>query len=72
VAFIGYDPQRVRYLVFLISGGFAGLAGSLSAVNFEIITPEKLGALNSGAVLLMAYIGGAAVFFGPIIGAVLI
>lgn len=72
VAFIGYDPQRVRYLVFLISGGFAGLAGSLSAVNFEIITPEKLGALNSGAVLLMTYIGGMAVFYGPIIGAVLI
>jgi branched-chain amino acid transport system permease protein len=72
VAFIGYDPQRVRYLVFMISGGFAGLAGALSAVNFEIITPEKLGALNSGAVLLMAYIGGVAVFFGPIIGAVLI
>lgn len=72
VAFIGYDPQRVRYLVFMISGGFAGLAGALSAVNFEIITPEKLGAANSGAVLLMAYIGGVAVFFGPIIGAVLI
>jgi len=72
VAFIGYDPQRVRYLVFLISGGFAGLAGALSAVNFEIITPEKLGALNSGAVLLMAYIGGIAVFFGPILGAILI
>lgn len=72
VSFIGYDPQRVRYLVFLISGGFAGLAGSLSAVNFEIITPEKLGAINSGAVLLMAYIGGVAVFYGPIIGAVLI
>jgi branched-chain amino acid transport system permease protein len=72
VSFIGYDPQRVRYMVFLISGGFAGLAGSLSAVNFEIITPEKLGAINSGAVLLMAYIGGIGVFYGPIIGAVLI
>lgn len=72
VAFIGFDPQRVRYLVFLISGGFAGLAGALSAVNFEIITPEKLGALNSGAVLLMTYIGGVSVFYGPIIGAVLI
>jgi branched-chain amino acid transport system permease protein len=72
VSFIGYDPQRVRYMVFLISGGFAGLAGTLSAVNFEIITPEKLGAINSGAVLLMAYIGGIGVFYGPIIGAVLI
>lgn len=72
VAFIGYDPERVRYIVFLLSGGFAGLAGSLSAVNFEIITPEKLGAVNSGVVLLMTYIGGVAAFFGPILGAVLI
>jgi branched-chain amino acid transport system permease protein len=72
VAFIGYDPQRIRYLVFLISGGFAGLAGALSAVNFEIINPETLGAQGSGAVLLMTFIGGAGVFFGPIIGAAII
>lgn len=72
VAFIGYDPQRIRYLVFLISGGFAGLAGALSAVNFEIINPETLGAHGSGLVLLMAYIGGAGVFYGPILGAALI
>lgn len=72
VAFIGYNPERVRWLVFLMSGGFAGLAGTLSAVNFEIITPEKLGAHNSGVVLLMSYIGGITVFYGPVIGAVLI
>ncbi|BAT60189.1 leucine/isoleucine/valine transporter permease subunit [Variibacter gotjawalensis] len=72
VAFIGYDPQRVRYLVFLISGGFAGLAGALSAVNFEIINPETLGAHGSGLVLLMTFIGGAGVFFGPILGAAII
>lgn len=72
VAFIGYNPERVRWLVFLLSGGFAGLAGTLSAVNFEIITPEKLGAHNSGVVLLMTYIGGITVFYGPIIGAILL
>lgn len=72
VAFIGYDPQRIRYLVFLISGGFAGLAGALSAVNFEIINPETLGAAGSGLVLLMAYIGGVGVFYGPILGAAII
>lgn len=72
VAFIGYNPERLRWLVFLIAGGFAGLAGTLSAVNFEIITPEKLGAHNSGVVLLMTYIGGITVFYGPVIGAVLI
>jgi branched-chain amino acid transport system permease protein len=72
VKFIGFDPSRVRYLVFIIAGGFAGLAGGMSAVNFEIMTPEALGALPSAAVLLMAYIGGVGIFYGPIIGAILL
>ncbi len=72
VKFIGFDPSRVRYLVFIIAGGFAGLAGGMSAVNFEIMTPEALGALPSAAVLLMAYIGGIGIFYGPIIGAILL
>ena len=60
--FVGYDPQRVRYLVFIASGGFAGLAGGMAAVNYEIFTPVSLSALSSGLVLLMAYIGGIRYF----------
>ena len=70
--FIGFNPQRVRYLVFIISGGFAGLAGGMSAVNYEILTPETFSALVSGAVLIMAFIGGIGTFYGPILGAILI
>lgn len=70
--FIGFDPQRVCYLVFIISGGFAGLAGGMSAVNYEILTPETFSALVSGAVLIMAFIGGIGTFYGPILGATLI
>ncbi len=70
--YIGFDPQRVRYLVFIISGGFAGLAGGMSAVNYEILTPETFSALVSGAVLIMAFIGGIGTFYGPILGATLI
>ena len=69
--FIGYSARRVRYLSFLISGFFAGVAGGLSALNFEIATGEALGAARSGALLLFVYLGGAADFFGPIIGAVM-
>ncbi len=72
VQFIGFDPQRVRYLVFIISGGFAGLAGGMSAVNYEILTPETFSAFVSGAVLIMAFIGGIRTFYGPILGAILI
>jgi branched-chain amino acid transport system permease protein len=71
VAFIGYDTQWVRYMAFMISGFFAGLAGGLAAVNFEIVTAEVVGAARSGAYLLFTFLGGATFFFGPIIGAVL-
>ena len=49
VEFIGYDTQRVRYFAFMIAGFFAGIAGGLYAVNFEIVTAEVVGAQRSGA-----------------------
>jgi branched-chain amino acid transport system permease protein len=71
VEFVGYNTQVVRYLAFLISGFFAGIAGGLGALNFEIVTAEVVGAARSGAYLLFVFLGGATFFFGPIIGAVL-
>ena len=72
VEFIGYNTQRVRYLAFIIAGFFAGIAGGLAAINFEIVTAEVVGAARSGAYLLFTFLGGATFFFGPIIGAVLL
>ena len=71
VAFIGYDARLVRYLAFVTSGLFMGIAGGLAALNFEIVTSEVLSAQRSGAYLLFTFVGGTLVFFGPIIGAVL-
>lgn len=71
VAFIGFDPHWVRYLAFLVAGFFAGVAGGLSAVLFEIVTAEAVGAMRSGAYLLFTFLGGTALFAGPIIGGVL-
>lgn len=69
VQFIGFSPVRIRYLVFIFAGAFAGLAGGMAAVNYEIFTPESLSLHPSGFVLLMAYIGGIRYFSGPIFGA---
>jgi branched-chain amino acid transport system permease protein len=71
VEFVGYNTQRVRYIAFILSGFFAGIAGGLGALNFEIVTAEVVGAARSGAYLLFVFLGGATFFFGPIIGAVL-
>ena len=69
--FLGYNTQRVRYLVLIVSAFFAGISGGLAAINFEIVTAENVSALRSGGVLLAAFIGGAMFFFGPIIGSVI-
>ncbi len=71
-AFIGYDTQTVRFLAFVLSGFFAGTAGGLAAINFEIMNSEQIGGAQSGVVLLMAYIGGVGSFIGPVLGAILV
>jgi branched-chain amino acid transport system permease protein len=68
--FIGYDTQRVRYLMMMLAGFFAGVGGGLSAINFEIVTAENVSTARSGAVLLFTFIGGTGVFFGPMLGAI--
>jgi branched-chain amino acid transport system permease protein len=71
VEFVGYDTQRVRYLAFMISAFFAGIAGGLGALNFEIVTSEVVSGNRSGAYLLFTFLGGATFFFGPIIGGII-
>lgn len=72
VEFIGYNTQRVRWYAFLVSGFFAGIGGALAAINFEIVNAvDALGGIKSGTYLLFTFLGGVTVFFGPIIGAVL-
>jgi len=70
--FVGYNPTRVRWLMMTLAGFFAGIAGSLTTINYEIITAEALGLVASGNVVLMAFIGGIGHFWGPIIGAVFV
>jgi branched-chain amino acid transport system permease protein len=71
VEFVGYDTQKVRYIVFILSAFFAGISGGLAALNFEIVTSEVVSAPRSGAYLLFTFLGGATFFFGPIIGGIL-
>jgi len=70
--FIGYNPQRVRFVVFAVAAMFAGLAGGLHAINYEIVAAESVSAERSGVVLLMVYIGGVHHFIGAILGAIAI
>jgi len=70
--FVGYDPSRVRFFQFTLSGFFAGVAGGLYALTYEIVTFDTVAGAMSANALLMTYIGGVGAFAGPVIGAVLI
>lgn len=68
--FIGYDTRRVRYLTLISSTFFAGISGGLTAINFESVGAESIGAAHSAQALLFTFIGGAGSFVGPILGAI--
>ena len=68
--FLGYSSRWVRFYSFVASGFFAGVAGGLFAINYEILTEENLNTTSSGVILLVTFLGGVGFFFGPIIGAV--
>jgi branched-chain amino acid transport system permease protein len=70
--FVGYNPATVRFIAFSLAGLFAGVAGALAAINFELVNSAAVGAEQSGLVLLAAFIGGTGNFIGPVIGAVLV
>jgi branched-chain amino acid transport system permease protein len=69
--FVGYDTQTVRFFQLVLSAFFAGIAGALSCINFEIVSAENVSAIRSGGVLLASFIGGIPFFFGPVIGSVI-
>lgn len=68
--FLGYSARWVRYCSFIASGFFCGIAGGLFAINYEILTEENLNLITSGSILLITFLGGVGLFFGPIIGAI--
>lgn len=72
VEFLGYEPQRIRRTAFCLSGMFAGVSGSLVAINFELANVAYLGPHQSTVVLLATFIGGTGAFIGPVVGAVVV
>lgn len=71
VAFLGQSPAAVRYRMQIIAAAFAGLAGALGALNFELVSADTFSLERSGVVLVFTVLGGAAYFVGPMIGAVI-
>lgn len=71
VAFAGISVQRYRLLAFVISGAFAGLAGTLLPPLENTLAPAVAHWTKSAEPVLVSLLGGAQTFAGPIIGSLL-
>jgi branched-chain amino acid transport system permease protein len=69
-AFLGIRIYRFRWLAFLISGTFTGLAGILWAPLNGLATPDVLYWTFSGEIVFTALLGGFRNFTGPIVGGI--
>jgi branched-chain amino acid transport system permease protein len=68
--FLGIRIRRYRWLAFLLSGCFTGLAGILWVPLNGLVTPDILYWPFSGEIVFMTVLGGFRTFTGPIVGAV--
>jgi branched-chain amino acid transport system permease protein len=69
---IGYNVNRFRLIVFVISGFFSGLAGGLYALLLNFVPLNSLYWTTSGEVVVMTIVGGMGTLVGPVMGAVAI
>ena len=68
--FVGVQVWHYRWVAFLISGVFTGLAGALWVPLNGLTTPDILHWSFSGEIVFFTVLGGFGTFAGPIVGAV--
>ncbi|MBU0514007.1 MAG: branched-chain amino acid ABC transporter permease [Proteobacteria bacterium] len=69
---IGYNTWLHKYVAFVVSGAFCGLAGTLFAYYNNMVSPSHLGIDTSFLPMVMAIIGGQGTLLGPAVGAAVV
>jgi branched-chain amino acid transport system permease protein len=65
---LGYNTWLYRFIAFVISGLFAGMAGILYVHYNGLITPSDVDVIASGFLWLMLIIGGTGTLWGALLG----
>jgi len=68
MSYTGYNTRPYLLTAFIISGMYAGLAGSLLAMTDPLAGAERMQWTASGEVVLMTIFGGAGTLIGPLLG----
>jgi ABC-type branched-subunit amino acid transport system permease subunit len=67
-AFLGYDTHRLKLANYSLAAFIAGIAGALWAIQNGLVSTDSIDLTLSTNVIIMAFIGGASWFWGPLIG----
>jgi branched-chain amino acid transport system permease protein len=65
---LGFNTWRHKFMAFVISGAFAGIAGILYVHYNGIIIPTGVDMASSGLIAIMVIIGGSGTLWGAMIG----
>ncbi len=66
--YTGLNPRPYALAIFVISGMYAGLAGSMMAIVDPLAGAERMQWTASGEVVLMTILGGSGTLLGPVLG----
>ena len=69
---LGYDVERYKILVFVLSAGISGLAGGLFAISHGFASLQELDWTTSGKVVLITVLGGMGTLWGGPLGAAIV
>lgn len=69
---LGYHVWMIRFLAFLMSGFWTGVAGVLYLYYNQFVSPQAVALAASAEALLMVIAGGTGTLLGPITGAALV
>jgi len=66
---LGFDPEKIKLVAFVISASMAGVAGGMKATVYQFATLTDASWPVSGEVILMTLLGGLGTLIGPVFGA---
>ncbi len=66
---LGYRVEHFKLLTFVLSATLSGLAGTLTALIFQLASLSNVHWTMSGEVVLMTLLGGMGTLVGPLVGA---
>ena len=69
---LGYHVWMIRFVAFLFSGFWTGVAGLLYLYYNQFVSPQAVALTASAEALLMVISGGTGTLLGPVVGAGLV